>query len=219
MSDNKLTKIDNSLTDFSDLDLEKIEQFKLEGMPGLAKIKDVEVKNIVDLYLSGKSYTQISKVTRLPRVLIMYLSEKWNWFDLKLEFIEDIEANHRNRITESKIRSQDFLLDVQMMYEKKIGKKINKYFATNDDSSVESIDPKDLEKYLKVIEILHKVTAISASQKGSDQSKQPAIGLNVGDGVTIERTNKDTMEITPKQKIVSSVLKDLADKRRREEKK
>lgn len=203
--------------DFSPKDLERIEKFKEEGMPGLLTLDETKVARILDLYLSGKTYHQISRIMRVEKALVLYLSKKFNWFSTRQEYLFELESNIRSRVVEAKLTSQDFLLELTSVWQKKIGSKITKYLASGEDSHAEEIDLKEVDKYLKTIEMLHKLTSEGSPKSSGGQS--PAIGLNLGDGVTITKKSDNEVEITPKQAAIGDVLKKFADLRREEEKK
>jgi hypothetical protein len=199
-------------TDLSELDMQKIEKFKADGLPGLANVGDASIVKCMELYLSGKTYGQIANMTRLKKPLVMYLSHKFNWFLLKKEYFQDLSENIQQRTLEAKIVSQDFLLQLIQFWQSKIGKRINKFLLTGDEDVAKEIDLKEIDKYLKTIEILHKLTGERTSSE-----KPPAVGLNLGDGVTVKKVGDNAVEITPKQKATGSLLSQLANFRREQE--
>lgn len=217
--DSKLLQNDNELlapeptTDLSPVDLEKVRVFREEGMPGVYNLEESQIARMMDLYLDGKPYSQISRITRISKTTIMFLSDKFNWFALRQDYLVELEANMRNRVIESKLVSQDFLLQLSHAWQKKIGKNITQFLATGDEKYANEIDLKEVDKYLKTIEILHKISSENAAGK----NKTPAVGLNLGDGVTITKKDDNSVEITPKQKTVGDLLKQYADSRRDEE--
>ena len=75
------------------------------------------------------------------------------------------------------------------------------------------INLKDIAAYIKTLEALSKSTGAFA------EPKAPAVGLNLGEGVTVSKKDDGSVEITPKQKAVGEILKQLADERRKNEKK
>lgn len=217
----KLSKKDQDLipaptTDLSDLDRERIEKFVDEGMPGLYQVKEEQVARMVDLYLAGKPYVQISRILRLDKVLIMYMSQKYNWYIARQEMHHELEANIRNRIVEAKVISQDFLLQLSHLFQKKLGKQISSYLATDDESHANAIDPKDVAQALKIMETLERMSSDAAVGK----PQAPAVGLNLGEnGVTMTKNEDGSVDITPKQKTVAEMLKQFADAEREKDKK
>lgn len=123
-------------------------------------------------------------------------------------------ADHmKRRVMEFKLMSQDHLLNLAQMYHKKHGNKIMRYLETNNEEHTDQINLKELDRYMKIVDLIQKSMAEPAKDKG------PLIGLNLGDGATVTRKGDNEIEITPKQKAIGDVLKHYADLRREEEKK
>ncbi len=200
-------------TDLSAKDLVKINQFIEEGMPGIGKIDEAKMHRIMDLYLSGKTYTDIANIVRVNRTTILYLSNKFNWPSVRHDYLAELETSMKGRVLESKAASQDHMLRIIHMFEKRHGDKINQYLASGDEDIINSIDLKEMDRYLKVVDMLHSMHADPKSPKG------PMVGINPGEGVTIKKTGENSVEITPniKDKTVGSMLKKFADSRRKEE--
>lgn len=200
-----------SITDFSKKDLLAIEKFQEDGLPSLAALDDTKLTQMMDMYLSGKSYSQIASATRSTKALVMYLSKKFGWYPTRREYLVEMEESIGNRLIENKIESQDFLLNLTQTWQTQMGKKMKKYISSGDEKFINEIDLKVLDKYLKTLEILHKT-----GSSGGD-GKNPTVGLNLGNGVTVKKINDNEVEITPKDKKLGDMLKKLADERREEE--
>lgn len=212
--ENKPTVIVEPQTDLSSKDLERVNAYMAAGLPNIGLVDSKKLASIMDMYLSGVTYRQISMISSLPKDIILYLSYKFNWFVLRQEYLVDLEANIRGRVIEAKIVSQDFLLQLQQMWQKKIGTNITKYLATDNVQFANEIDLKEVDKYLKTVEMLHKL-----SSERDANPKAPTVGLNLGDGVTIVKKGENEVEITPKSKAIGELLKQFADSRREEENK
>jgi hypothetical protein len=209
--DNKLAIQDGEpTTDLSLDDRGRVTAFKEEGMPGLAALEEPQMHRIMDLYLSGKSYRQISQAVRVNKTLIMYLSDRFGWYMMRREYLHELEMHQRQKVLESKIESKDFLLQLTHMFQKKIGSNISKYLQTDDERFANDIDLKEVDRYIKIVDMLHRL-----SSEGRDG--KPIVGLNMGDGVVITKKSNNEVEITPKQKTLRDALKQFADMRREEE--
>src|SRR5271170_7549595 len=90
-------------SDFTEIDMEKISAFREAGLPGLARVDDVILTRIMELYLSGKTYNQISKTLNLNKAIILYLSHKFDWFMVRKEYLIDLEKSIQGRIMEAKV--------------------------------------------------------------------------------------------------------------------
>lgn len=202
-------------TDFSEKDIQKIDEFKEAGLPGIATVDQILMARIMDLYLSGKTYRQISTITRIPVAIILFLSQKFSWFQVRTEYLEDLESTIKARLIESRLINQDFLLQLVHVWQKKIGNSITKYLATDNEVHANAIDLKEVDKYLKTLEALHK---LSTDPRAAPTGGTAPIGLNVGEGMSITKNSDGGIDITPKSKAIGDMLKQFADSRREEEK-
>lgn len=203
-------------TDLSKADLDSIKDFESRGLPKLAHVDDVTVARMMDLYLSGKPYTEICRTMRTERALVVYLSKKLDWFSARRAYLMELQSTIKSRMVESKLRNQDFLLQLIQALQNKIGKKISKYASTDDETHINEINMKEVDRVLKTIDMVNKMLDEASGKKGASR---PAVGLNLGDGVTIEKDGDNKVTITPKEKVIGDKLKQFADFRREEDKK
>lgn len=204
--------VEEPTSDFTESDLQRIEEYKEAGLPDIGKVDAEVMTRMMDLYLSGKTYRQISTILAIKKPTVLYLSQKFNWFAVRMDYLRDLEAAIRGRLIESKLINQDFMLQLIQMWQKKIGTKITKYLATDNEQFANEIDLKEVSQYLKTVQMLHNIGEGKGSSGGT-----PAVGLNLGDGVTIEKKGDNTVEITPKANAIGDMLKKFADSRREEE--
>lgn len=212
MSDKDLEE--KRITDLTDQDMEKVNKFMEEGLPGVASVNEPVMVRMFDLYLSGSTYHQISNTLRLKRPLVMYMSHKYKWYIAKREYLNELQEQIKSRVIDSKLISKDFLLVLTAAYQKRIGKKLKDYLASDEDAHMNEINLKEIAQVLKTIEMIQDLDKDGKDGKG----RTPAVGLNLGDGVTIERSGDNKVTITPKEKTIGSMLKEFADNRRAEEK-
>lgn len=201
--------------DFSQKDLEVIKAYEEAGLPAVATVDEKKMASMLEMYLSGKTYRQIATTMQMKKEIVLYMSYKFNWFELRTDYLVDLESSMRGRVLEAKIVNQDFLLQLQAMWQKKIGSKISKYLATDNEEFANSIDLKEVDKYLKTVELLQK---LASEGKPIPADTRPMVGLNAGDGVTIVKKGENEIEITPKSKAIGDALKMFADSRRAEDK-
>lgn len=201
--------------DFTMKDLESIDKFKENGLLGLHTLTDVDVERMMNLYLDGKSYRQIAQLTKKNKNVILFLAHKFKWFELRKEYLDELLATLKDKVMESKLQSQEFLLHLVLAYQKKIGKNIDQYLRTDNEEFADRVDSKDLTSLLKVMELLHRLSA----ENLANPNDKALVGLNgLGEGVTITKTGNNSVEITPKSSPVSSKLKQFADLKREMEK-
>lgn len=214
MDDSKqqtLAQIQN--TDLSATDLQKVLDFQEKGMPNLSKITDDNIARMMNLYLSGKPYTEISRIMKVERDLVLFLSHRFKWFSSRRDYLSELQGNIVNRMVENELRSQDFLLQLTHALQKRIGKQISDYLATDNESHMNEINMKEVVTALKTIESISK----RISEPTSKRAATPAVGINLGDGVTIEKNSDNKVTITPKEKTTGNMLREMADFRREQE--
>lgn len=210
---NELAKLPT--TDFSETDQKKVDAYKEAGLPGIYEIKPEQLKRMVDLYFMGKPYSQISRILMIDKTRIMFLSDKYQWFNSRQEYHHELEATIRNRIIAEKVDNQDFVLKMTHFIKRKLSKKMDKYFATDSESDAEAVDSKEMAQAVKLIETLENISTSAAAGR----PVAPAVGLHLGDGVTVSKNDDGTVDITPKTKTVGEMLEAYAKAKREEEKK
>ena len=209
----KVAQIAEKTSDFTDFDIKTIQKYENEGMPGFYTLDDVTAGRMMELYLHGKTYREISQITNRPKALVLTLSKQLDWYPKRIEYLRDLNETIQQRTFEAKVVGQDFLLQLKHVFEKKIGGKIRDYLRTGDESYANAIDLKEIDKYIKTLETLDKMTEI---KKPKGEGK-PAVGINVGEGMTVKKLDDNTVEISPKDKTVGSALAQLAEFRRQAE--
>ena len=202
--------------DFTMKDLETIEKFKEDGLIGLHTLVESDMERMMNLYMDGKTYRQIASLTKKPKAVVLFLANKFSWFELRKEYLDELSATLKDKVMESKLQSQEFLLHLVLAYQKKIGKNIDQYLRTDNTEFADRVDAKDLTALLKVMELLHRLNNENIGNPNNDKS---LVALNgMGDGVTITKTGANSVEITPKASPVGSRLRQFADLKREQEK-
>jgi len=200
--------------DFTMKDLEAIEKFKEDGMLGLHTLVETDVERMMGLYMDGKTYRQIAQVTKKNKTVILFLANKFKWFELRKEYLDELQATLKDKVLESKLQSQEFLLELVLAYQKKISKNIHQYLRTDDEKFADNVDNRDIATILKIMELLHKLNVENAGSVNKDAA---LVGLNgLGEGMTITKVGNNSVEITPKSPF-SSKLKQFADMKREQE--
>jgi hypothetical protein len=215
VSENKKEVALITYADFTMKDLETIEKFKEGGLLGLAQLSDIDVEKAMALYLDGKTYRQVASVLKINKSTILYLADRFKWFELRQEYLEELSSTLPQKIIESKLQSQEFFLHLITAYQKKIGKNIDKYLKTNDEQWADKVDTKDLSAIIKITELLYKLSNESIGNP-NDKSMVSLNGLS--EGVTITKTGQNSIEISPTKSQFSNKLKMFADLKRAQEK-
>jgi hypothetical protein len=201
-------------TDITPKELTKVKEFEEAGRPGLASIAQNEIilTKALNLYMSGKTYTEIARTLSIKKEIVLFLGHKFDWYGTKLEHLIILDANIKDRILQARLMNQDFVLQIQQFFTKKIGRKMTKFHATGDEEIANSIDRKDIEMYMKSVDLLDKI-----SSEKIPTNARPTVGLNLGDGVTVKKIGENEVSITPRNKTVAEMLSDLANMKRSEE--
>jgi len=188
-----LSKIDN---DFTNEEAERVNVYVQNGCIGLHDlVKDeAKVNSMFSLYMSGKTYAEISRITRTKKDIVLYMSAKMRWYKKRMEYLNEIQNKMTNKISETRVESLNFITNLINFHHKYYGDKIDKYLRTNDDSVVEDIDLKMLNHYFKSIEALEKVVNPANVKKGGSNT---TININATDGAKVEQLDDNTVEITP----------------------
>lgn len=154
MSDNELTNIPN---DMSLKDMKSIEKYRENGCPGLVKITDADVVKVLNLYMSGLTYSEISRNLKIKKDIILYLSHRNNWFQKRLDKIEDISHSLLDKIAQSKKETANTLALANTTLSKYVSEKLQNYIATGDPKFIEDMDDKVLSSLIKSNEALDRL--------------------------------------------------------------
>lgn len=208
-----LSKIDN---DFTDEEVEKINTYVSNGSVGLEVVVRDEHKtnSLFGLYMAGKSYEEISKISRVKKDIVLYLSAKMRWYEKRMEYLEDIQRQITKKLSHTRVESLNFISDLINCHHKYYGDEINKYLQTNDRTIIDNLDLKSLAQYFKSIEILEKMLNPTNVSKGAGSGT--TININAA-GSKIDATD-NAIEITSSN--TGDILKALAslkDKKKNEE--
>lgn len=208
----ELTIIQN--TDLTESELVKVQKYTEEGLPGIREVTDIDLHKMLDLYLNGSTYTQISNILGIKKVAILYFAHSSNWYVIKKEYLNEIQEKIKNRVIDSKLRNAEFMFTLVQAWQKRIGGKLKRYLQTNDPEHMDDIDLKEVAQLMKAIDMVNELDNTGKDSKG----KTPAVGLNVGNGVDIKKTGENTISITPKETSVGDMLEKYANERREKEK-
>jgi hypothetical protein len=207
------------VTKFSE-DLSEEEQVSLQnyisnGCPGLVKIDDTKVFKWFELYMSGKSYSEIATITREKKDLIVYIAHRGKWHEKHMQYYADIASNLTNKIKKVKLESANTVATAITALGKYYGDQFNKYLLTNDSSIIANMDTKTLAQYYKSIEVLDKMMSPNSGSSGDGGG--PSVNINVGSNAKIEQKDDKTVEITTDE-AAGDLIKALAKYQRVKEK-
>jgi hypothetical protein len=185
---------------------ETLAKYRAEGLPGIARVSEASIFQWFNLYLAGKTYEEIAQITSSDVAPILYMSEKFGWFDRKMGHYNGIVTKLDQRVQAVKLESAEFVMDVITMIHKAHGAKITEFLQTGNREILKEINLGVLDKYFKSIDALGKLLA--KPLEAPPLPPPPAVQINLGDA-KVERKEDGSIEITAK-----SSLKDLAKKKR-----
>lgn len=188
---------------------ESLDRYKKNGCPGLTSLEETDVFKWFELYMSGKTYTEIAQITKSKKDLVMYVSSKGKWLEKRIEYYRDISEHIVKKTSQAKIDSINTLSAMVSALSKYYGKKFNEYLANNDDSIIEEMDTKMLAQYYKSTESLEKIMTQSDPDGDPDGDKAKGININLhSSNAQIKHLDDDSIEI--KDDSVGEILKFLA---------
>jgi hypothetical protein len=203
-----------SQTDMTKTELNKAEDYARRGMPGVAVVTDALLARMFNLYLEGNTYTQISNILSIDKTVILYFSYKNNWYLTKQEYINELQEKIKGRVIDAKLRNQEFMLLLVQAWQNKIGKKLKTFLATGEGSYLDELDLKEVTQLMKAISMVNEFDSAGRPPAG----KAPAVGLNLGNGVIVEKHGDNSVSITPKKESsIGDILQEYADKSREED--
>ena len=211
MPEEKEIELSDGNSGFTLKELDEITAYREAGLPGIIEVTDAKLLSAFDLRLDGRPWREISKALDLPKVVLMHLGEKFNWHQRRLEFLEGYEMHMRELVLEEKIHSQYFIMKAMHVFRKRMGRQFDRYLQSGEVALGDAIDMDEMAQYIKMAQA---VAALDAKGLARDPDNRPAVGLNLGDGVTVKKLSDNTVEITPRQKSQAEMLRDLANSKR-----
>lgn len=199
------------VSDFTEEEKEALADYRKNGCPGLTKLTDTQAFQWFELYMSGKTYSEIAQITRQKRDLILYVSAKAKWHEHRMRYYGDMSRNILKKYEQTRIESVNTVATGISALNKYFGKKFHKFIQTGDESVVENMDTKLLSQYYKSIETLNKI--VGASIEDPEKVSKPLVNINMSGG-KVTQTDENTLEIET-EKQASDILKILAKNKKK----
>ncbi len=169
--------------DFTADDLLAIQKYKDTGLRNILKYQEVDVFNFFELYMSGKTYTEIAKISKAPHQVILYLSDKLRWYEKRTQYYEELSRHIINKQQQTQLTNMNTMNTIQQALAKFYSDQFNKYLATGDKRFIERIDTKLVTQYYKAIELTQKLFTQSLNNGKTSKGNQinhPLVNINVG---------------------------------------
>lgn len=192
-----------------------LQAFLDNGCPGLIQTTEADILKWFRLYMSGKSYLEISKIVNKNIDLILYMSYKSKWNEKKIEYYQSLIANLSQKTQQVALDSANTVAGMVSALNKYYGDTFNKYLTSNDPSIIEGIDTKLLSQYYKSLESLNKLISPKDNSKGGDKS--PAVNINLFGNAELSEGRSEGSERIVSEDDVGSILSILAQHKRKKE--
>jgi hypothetical protein len=204
--------------DFSLEEKESLAKYVENGCPGLTKITDDRTFQWFELYMSGKTFSEIAEITKEPRKdLILYIADKSKWHELKISYYRDISVNLAKKLTQVKIDSTNTVATIASALGKYYSKKFNKFLSSNDDHAIEEIDTKMLATYYKSLEMLDKILNPTGKLDPNDAPTPTAVNVHMHGNAKMVQNEDGSVDITDTS--ASELLQAMANFKKATEKK
>lgn len=196
---------------------ESVLNYIQNGLPGIANAKSSDIFMWFELYMSGKTYSEIATVTNSKKDLVLYVAHKSKWFDQRMEHYSDLVGNIAKKLTHVKLSSANTMVNVVTALGKYYDKKFNKYLSQKDENVIDTLDTKLFTQYLKSMDALDKiVTDKKPKDPAGAEESGPLVNINMLGGATVEKTDTKTIEITDEN--AGEFLKQLANAKKTQSK-
>lgn len=199
--------------DMSEVEVEELQTFLDSGCPGLSKISESDIFQWFQLYMFGKTYTEISIATRKQKQHVLFMSYKQDWFEKKMRHVEDLLNNIEDKVKKIKLESLNTVSTIVASLGQYYGDKFTKYMVSKDESIIENLDTKLLSQYYKSIETVDKVIGNSVSSSSPESGPLVNLNFNSSDA-EVKQIDANTLEITDSQ--AGNLLKLLAKAKKSE---
>ena len=197
------------VTDMTPDELSILREYKEAGLPGVARITQENIFEWFQLYMSGRTYSEISSKCDAPIERVLFIADRNKWFEKKHKHFENIMNRISSRLDQSKLEGIAFMFDLMSFVHKHHGSQIEEYLRTGDPKIAANINMKSLDKYFKTIEALNKLLA--NPDEAVRQRQAMGININIGPHATIEKKD-GTIEIS-----ANPTLAELAQLKRQKE--
>ena len=197
--------------DFSPEEVSSLRDYKNNGCPALVKKTEADFYQWFELYMSGKTYSEIAKITNTKKDIILCTSEVGRWHDKRMQYYSDLSSNMLQKCNDSKIETLNTVTTMVSALNQYFGGKFDKFLKTKDESIIEELDTKLLAQYYKATEAVDKI--IGGSVGNNENGDKPLININLTGG-KVTQTDDNTIEVESEgsitEKEVGEVLKGLS---------
>ena len=184
--------------DLSSEEKNSLVDYVQNGCPGLTRVDDQDVFSWFQLYMSGKSYSEISEFCKCKKDLVVYMSYRNQWHEKRMNYYNDISSKYIEKVKMAKMDSINTTINAITALGKYHDKQFTKFIANNDNSIIHNLDTKILSQYYKSLEMLDKLLSNKAPSKNRDDyDEPPTVNININQP-------KNSAPVTIDTEVVSS---------------
>lgn len=194
--------------DLTESEAQSVLDYSKNGCPGLVKVSETDVFGWFELYMAGKTYSEIAQQTKSKKDLIMYMSVKSNWHTKRLDYYNDLANNLLNKYVQAKSKSANTVATMVSALNTYYGDQFDQYLRTKDKTVIDQLDTKMLAQYYKAIEMLDKLMGCKTEDAESHRSTN--VNVNIGTNAKVTQVDENTIEVS--QDNIGDILKFLAKK-------
>lgn len=198
--------------DFTPTEVASLRDYKRNGIPGIQRYKEEDFFQWFNLYMSGKTYSEISKLTNTKKDIILYMSDKTRWHTKRMQYYADLSDHMIMKCQASKLETLNTVTTMVSALNQYFGNKFDKFLKTKDETIIEGLDTKLLSQYYKATESVDKIIGTSPS---GDDDGQTIVNVNMLSGAKVTQTDKNTIDVEPsdseQEAAVGEILKNLVN--------
>jgi len=187
--------------DMTEEELKSLKDYRENGLPGVGVADNSNQFQWLNLYMAGKTYTEISNIVSVKKDVILHISDKYKWYEKRIKHYEDLVNNLIEKTTRAKLEGANAVSSIISALNKYYANKFNKYLSTNDDTIIEALDPKILVQYYKSLETLDKLMAsarpANPKEPGTtNPNSSPIVNVNLGGNANLRQNEDGSLDIS-----------------------
>jgi len=190
--------------DFTPENIQELEEYRANGIPGIPSDPN-KIKEIKKLYMDGMSFKMISNRTRTKRVAVLFLAEKYKWYEERESGMIGMLESISKRADVFQVQHVHFVIELCDAIRTYYLDKINRFAETKDPSIMEDLNGTLMNIYTKCQDSLR-----NKKKDDDDMPKSPLVGITLGNGATLSVPEENKGDL-------SKVLKTLADMNRKKD--
>lgn len=176
-------------------------------MPGIGRVTETNLFSWFNLYMSGRSYKEISKETKSKLEYILYMSDHHDWYAKRQQHYENLMAKIENKMTTAKIEGVSFLYDLLSVMTEMHKNDIVEFLSTKNPDAAARVDLRIIDRYTKAVEAISKLTASPdewLKHQERNAASSPTVNINI-ENATINKPVDEVLEIESGQSIISKL--------------